>query len=368
MAALSLSRADARRIAVRAQLLDDDRPVDLVDTVRRLTSVQVDGTKAVAPSADLVLWTRLGLGYAPSHLVEALEARTLLEFRNRVRPADDLPLLRADMAAWRTGRGIPEWGRHRVEWVEANATFRRDVLARLEESGPLTSREIPDTCEVSWRSSGWNNNRNPVMMLESLELRGEVANTGVRRGRDIQWDLASRVHPDGPSLPAGEAWSQLAQRELASLGVVRRRVPKDPAERAQQPDVGTPAVIDGVRGEWRVDPAQLERPFEGRVALLSPLDRLVFDRERMADVFAFDYQLEMYKPAARRRFGFWALPILAGDELVGKVDAAADHRAGLLRIHAVHQDGQWDDELVEEVDEQLDALAFWLQLEIARAG
>lgn len=367
MAPLSLTRTEARRIAVRAQVLDDDRPVGLVDTVQRLTSVQVDGTRAVAPSADLVLWTRLGLGYAPVHLVEALEARTLVESRNRIRPATDLPLLRADMTAWRTGRDLPAWAGQRVGWVEANATFRRDVLARLEDSGPLTSREIPDTCEVSWRSSGWNNNRNPVMMLESLELRGEVSNTGVRRGRDIQWDLASRVHPAGPTLPAAEAWRQLAQRELASLGVVRHRVPKDPAERARQADVGEPATIEGVRGEWRVDPAQLERPFEGRVALLSPLDRLVFDRERMADLFAFDYQLEMYKPAAQRRFGFWALPILAGDELVGKVDAAADHRTGVLRVNAVHQDGRWDDELVSEVDEQIAALAFWLQLDVARS-
>lgn len=367
MAPRSLTRAEAQRIAVRAQLLDEDRPVDLVETVRRLTSVQVDGTKAVAPSADLVLWTRLGLGYAPTHLVEALRAHTLIEFRNRIRPADDLPLLRADMTAWRTGRDLPAWGGQRVEWVEANAAFRRDVLARLEESGPLTSRAIPDTCEVSWRSSGWNNNRNPVMMLESLELRGEVANTGVRRGRDIVWDLAARVHPAGPTLPAAEAWRQAAGRELASLGVVRHRVPKDSAERARQPDVGEPATIEGVRGEWRVDPAQLDRRFEGRVALLSPLDRLVFDRERMADLFAFDYQLEMYKPAASRRFGFWALPVLAGDELVGKVDAAADHKAGLLRVHAVHQDGRWDDELAAEVDEQIDALAFWLQLDVARA-
>ncbi len=360
-----LSRAEARRIAVRAQLLDDDRPVDLLDTVRRLTAVQVDGTKAVAPSADLVLWTRLGLGYAPTHLVEALAAHTLVEFRNRIRPVTDLPSMRADMAAWRTGEGLPDWASGRVAWVAANPEFRRDVLSRLEEAGPLVSREIPDTAAVSWRSSGWNNNRNPVMMLESLELRGEVANTGVRRGRDILWDLASRVHPEGPTIPRAEARRTRHERRLQSLGLVRVRAPK--AGREPAPEVGEPAVIEGVRGVWRVDPAQLERAFEGRVALLSPLDQLVFDRDRMADLFEFDYQLEMYKPAAQRRFGFWALPILAGDELVGKVDAAADHKAGVLRVHAVHQDGRWDDELESEVDEQLDALAFWLQLDLTRA-
>ncbi|MHA3701867.1 DNA glycosylase AlkZ-like family protein [Jatrophihabitans sp. YIM 134969] len=361
-----LSCVDARRIAVRAQLLDDDRPVDLVDTVARLSSVQVDGTKAVAPSADLVLWTRLGLGYSPTHLVDALADRRLIEFRNRIHDARDLPLLRSLMAAWRGGRDLPAWANGRIEWVRANPRFREDVLARLRDDGPSTSKQIPDTAEVSWRSSGWNNNRNPVMMLESLELRGEVASTGVRRGRDLLWDLAERVHPPGPTLPAAEARRRRHERRLQALGLLRVRVPKDPVERAGQPDVGEPAVIDGVRGEWRVDPAQLDRRFEGRVAVLSPLDRLVFDRDRMAELFDFDYQLEMYKPAAKRRFGFWALPVLAGDELVGKVDATADRKAGTLRVDAVHQDGAWDDELTSEVDEELAALAFWLQLDLDR--
>lgn len=354
-----LTRAEARAIAVRAQLLDDDRPVDLLDTVGRLWSVQVDGTRAVVPSADHVLWSRLGLAYARSDLVAALVDRTLVEFRNRIHLAADLPLLRADMRAWRTGRGVPEHGRHRVEWVRANETFRRDVLARLADSGPLVSRQIPDTAAVSWRSSGWNDNRNPVMMLESLELRGEVANTGVRRGRDVQWDLASRVHPPGPTVPAAEARRIRHERELRSLGLVRVRRSKE-----AEPVVGEPAVIEGVRGEWRVDPGQSGRPFAGRIALLSPLDRLVFDRGRMADLFGFDYQLEMYKPAAARRFGFWALPILAGSELVGKVDATADHRAGELRVDAIHRDGDWDDELAGEVDDELAALAFWLGLDL----
>ena len=362
MAPHRLSRVEARRIAVRAQLLDDDRPVDLVDTVAWLDGVQVDGTRAVAPSAELVLWTRLGLGFAPSHLTEALEQHRLVEFRNRLLAAPDLALLRPQMRMWRTGRGAPAWGRARIDWVAANDRFRRDVLARLEASGPLTSREIPDTCEVSWRSSGWNDNRNPVMMLESLELRGEVANTGRRRGRDILWDLAARVHPPVDPVPAAAARKTRAERELRSLGLVRvRRTRETPA-----PVVGEPARIDGVRGEWRVDPGQLDRRFEGRVALLSPLDRLVFDRERMAELFDFDYQLEMYKPKAQRRFGFWALPILAGEQLVGKLDATADRRAGVLRVDAVHQDGGWDDELASEVDQEIEALAFWLQLDVER--
>lgn len=91
---------------------------------------------------------------------------------------------------------------------------------------------------------------------------------------------------------------------------------------------GEPAAVEGVKGEWRVDPSYLNQPFSGRAALLSPFDRLVHDRRRTAESFEFDYQLEMYKPAAKRRWGYFALPILYGDRLVGKLDATADRKAG----------------------------------------
>src|SRR5208282_615992 len=107
-------------------------------------------------------------------------------------------------------------------------------------------------------------------------------------------------------------------------------------------DAGETAVVDGVRGMWRVDPAQLGQPFSGRAALLSPFDRLIHDRKRTTELFGFDYQLEMYKPAAKRRWGYFALPILYGDRLVGKLDAAADRKAGVLRVGAIHQDVPFD--------------------------
>ncbi|MFK5635523.1 DNA glycosylase AlkZ-like family protein [Ornithinimicrobium sp. LYQ103] len=108
------------------------------------------------------------------------------------------------------------------------------------------------------------------------------------------------------------------------------------AERPVEPDdvggSGVEARIKGVRGRWRVYTAYLDQTWSGRTALLSPLDRLVFDRRRMVDLLEFDYQLEMYKPASRRRWGHYALPVLHGDRLVGKVDATADHPAGVLRV------------------------------------
>jgi uncharacterized protein len=129
-------------------------------------------------------------------------------------------------------------------------------------------------------------------------------------------------------------------------------------------------VIEGVRGTWRVDPAQLEavgRPFRGRTALLSPLDRLVFDRKRMADLFEFDYQLEMYKPAAARRWGYWAMPVLHGDRLVGKLDATADPEAGLLRVDALHEDVPLAASARSAIEREIRSLAALLDLEVEHA-
>ena len=106
-----LSRRDARRIAVRAQLLDGPRPTGLLEVVRRLTLLQIDPTAAIAPNADLVAWSRLGSSYSPAELDTALADRTLLELRAMIRPSEDLALYRADMSRWeRAERGdLPGW-------------------------------------------------------------------------------------------------------------------------------------------------------------------------------------------------------------------------------------------------------------------
>jgi uncharacterized protein YcaQ len=136
-------------------------------------------------------------------------------------------------------------------------------------------------------------------------------------------------------------------------------------------EAGEPATLEGVRGRWRVDPSYLDdlgRPFKGRAALLSPLDRLVFDRKRMTEIFEFDYQLEMYKPVAKRKWGYFALPILFGDRLVGKLDATADRKAGVFRVDAIHQDVPFDRKMTAAVDHEIKDLAHWLDLPLTLPG
>ncbi|MBM9459365.1 YcaQ family DNA glycosylase [Nocardioides sp. zg-536] len=356
----------ARRVAVRAQLLDARCSRSVTEVVEELGVLQVDPTTAIAPSVDLVLFSRLGADYDHSDLRFALETeRSLVEHSSFVRPVDDVGLAIAV-----AGEDLHPRIR---EWAEANAGFRADVLAHLAGEGPCTVAEIPDTCQVPWRSGGWNDARNVNRLLEVLALLGDVAVSG-RRGRARVYDLAERVYPPDLEVPApGEARRLLDERRLASLGIARPSAKDSSGEQVGAGSAGVPVLVAGTEGEWRVDPGALEAldddtaPFAGRCALLSPFDRMVNDRDRVRDLFGFEYVLEMYKPAAQRRWGYYALPVLVGDRLVGKLDAKADRRAGVLHVHALHRDVPWTAAVVEAVEAEVAALGRWLGLEVAGA-
>jgi uncharacterized protein YcaQ len=357
-----LTREQARRIAVRAQLLDARRPAELLSVVQQLTLLQLDPTAAVAPSADLVAWSRLGSTYQPDHLKEALEEdRTLFELDALVRPMSDLGLYLAD------ADDRPSYERSRT-WFRDNERFRRDILKLLGSSGPMTSRDIPDTSVVPWPSSGWTNNRNVTQMLEFLMARGEVAIAG-RVGRERVWDLPERVYPADVVVPPVEEAQRIKnERRLVALGIARRKTTAMPVEPIDVGEAGEPAVVEGVKGEWRVDPAALDGDFEGRTALLSPFDRLVHDRARTQELFEFEYTLEMYKPAAKRRWGYFALPVLHHDRLVGKADAQADRKAAVLRVNALHEDVKFTRAMTKAVQAELEDLASWLGLTLVEPG
>jgi len=350
-----LGRVEARQLAVRAQLLDATRPTDLVAMVDRLSLLQIDPTAAIAPNADLVAWSRLGAAYQPADLTQALEQdRTLFELRAFIRPMSVVALHVPEATAYVAQSSV-------ADWITANDAFRRDLVARLRDAGPLLSKELPDTCQVPWRSTGWTNNRNVTQMLEFLSARGEVAIAG-RRGRERLWDLPERVYGDFTPLTPAEAERGRERRRLRSLGLARARTPVLPGEPLAVGDAGIPVTVEGLPGEWRADPDLLDQPFTGRTALLSPFDRLIHDRVRTSALFDFEYLLEMYKPAAKRRWGYFALPVLHHDRLVGKLDAKADRKAGVFTVNAIHQDGPWTKAMQADVDAEINALAGWLGL------
>ncbi len=361
-----LTRQEARQVVIRATLLDARRPTDLLSVVDHLTALPVDPTAAIAPSYDLVSWSRLGSSYEPADLVELLDQREVYDDGDGIRPMADLPLHLAAMAI------SPQWEGTR-DWLEANELFRNEVLDILDADGPLASREVHATAQVPWRSSGWNVDRNVRMMLTCLLARGEVAVTG-RVGSQRTYDLAARVYPPRVEpVPLDDARAIADRRRLTALGLARAKGTALPGEPIHVGDAGEPAVVEGTKGEWRVDPAQLsssgdraESRFEGRTALLSPFDPLVRDRVRMGDLFEFDYVLEMYKAAATRRWGYFALPILHGDRLVGKLDATADRKAGRFFVDAVHEDVPFTAAMTAAVDAEIVALADWLSLRLER--
>src|SRR5207248_2774621 len=246
MSLLRLTRADARRIAVGAQLLDARRPSDLLAVVTHLTFLQIDPTAAIAPAADLVAWSRLGSAYQPADLKHAMEQdRTLFEHNALVRPMSDVGLVIADVA------GRPSYEKPRL-WMRDNDRFRRDILDRLADSGPLTSRDIPDTSVVPWASTGWTKNRNVTQMLEFLMMRGEIAIAG-RVRRERLWDVAERVYPPDVHVPSAEEARQIRnERRLRALGIARVKSTVMPIEPIDVGDAGVPATVEGVAGEWRV--------------------------------------------------------------------------------------------------------------------
>jgi uncharacterized protein len=227
----------------------------------------------------------------------------------------------------------------------------------------VPSRAIPDTSVVPWQSTGWTGNRNVTQMLEFLSARGEVA-TAKRNGRERLWDLAERVYPPvADVVPLAEARRMMAKRRLRALGIARPEVAGVYGERRYEEVAGEPAEVEGTKGEWRFDPTAIGQPFEGRTALLSPFDRLVHERARAEELFGFEYYLEMYKPKEKRRWGFFALPILHEDRLVGKLDATADRAKSALRVHAIHEDVRFNREVAKAVHAEIEALASWLGMQ-----
>lgn len=309
MKSTEISLAHARRIAIRAQFLDGSA-TDVLTTIRRLGFLQIDPISTVAPPQQLVLWSRLG-PYDVTELDRLLwEERKLFQWSAFIRPIEDFPLILARMRRRRTGRYA--WERRGAEFLRKNAGFRRYVLRELELRGPLLSRELVDSSVRTWKSHGWHGNRNVAVMLELLEDRGQVAVTG-RRGGHRLWDLAERWFPNVDPLPLDEAERILAEKRWRSLGIRLAR-----------------------NGEWEVHPEAESEPVPARTTFLSPFDRLIHDRDRAEALWGFRYRLEMYVPKAKREYGYYVLPILRGDRLIGRIDPVLDRKTGVLRVNSVH--------------------------------
>ena len=355
-----LTRDQARRLAVRAQLLDAERPGDVVEVAEQLGYVKIDPTATIAPCEQTVLWSRIGWSYEAGQLVKAVEIdRLLFEFDGAFRPMSLLPLMLPAMRRW------PQRESTR-QWLDANARFRDDVLARLRAEGPLLAADIPDTAQVSRAPDGWSGSNQVPIMLDFLLRQGQVAIVG-REGRHRRWDLAERVYPsDLPEHDEEEAKQLLHQRTLQAAGIAKE------GDRwwNRVGNSGEAATVEGSRWKFRVDPeaiATLDQDDGGRVAFLNPYDSMLFDRPRLKEIFEFEYVLEQFKPKPQRRYGFFAHPILMGDRFVGMLDAEVDRAREVLQVNAVHEFLPFEPEEDEMVRAEIAELGEWLGVTVVDA-
>jgi uncharacterized protein YcaQ len=355
----------ARRLAIVAQRLAGPVPrgrADLAavrDVSEALGCLQLDPTPAVARSHLLVLHSRLGR--VDPGLVDELAygERALFEYwahEASLVCAADAPVHRWAMRTW-PWRDSPG-SRRRLAFLEAEAPFREYVLARLREDGPLPAGEIENRATVPHHSMGWMpGERSAGLMLDLLWMRGEIGVSRREGGRRL-WDLGTRcLPPEEPPLGARAVVRAAAQRSLRALGVARtpqlrahftrRRYPDLEAVLAELAAEGMvePVAIDGLGEDWWVHAEDVdalralvgdELPWRARSVMLSPFDNMICDRDRTDELFGFFHRLEIYVPRAKRRWGYFVLPILHGDRLIGRADLAMDRDAGVLRAHAVH--------------------------------
>jgi uncharacterized protein YcaQ len=324
-----VSPEQARRVAIRAQLLDGSA-TSILDTVQRLGFLQLDPISTVAQPQQLVLFSRLG-AFDPGELDRLLwEERKLFEWNAFIWPIEDFPLVRARMRRRKRSNKYA-WERRGNELLKANARFRRYVLRELERRGPLLSRDLDHSSIATRAHPAWWGTRQVGLMLELLHVRGEIAVAG-RRGKQRLWDLAERWYPETEKVPLREAERLIAERRRRALGVWFER------------------------SAWRAYPGISDEPVPERVTVLSPFDRLIHDRDRAETLFDFHYRLEMYVPQAKREYGYYVLPILTGDRLVGRVEPRYDRKSKTLHVL-----GAWGD--TSRLDEALTDLAAWLGAE-----
>ncbi|OLE22729.1 MAG: hypothetical protein AUG49_18150 [Catenulispora sp. 13_1_20CM_3_70_7] len=371
----TISATTARRLAITRQRLAGKTSKANVDgifeVVRDLGCLQLDPTSVVAPSHQLVVFSRVG-PYQRKHLDTLLwDERRLFEawaHAASIVATEHYPIHRWIMSRFAAGTGT--WhgltaggARHALRvhaWMKANDSLRRSILRQIRDRGPLPSRAFEDLSSGAWRTSGWNNGRNVGMMLFYLQRMGLLMVAG-RSGGQKLWDLSARCLPDWTPTtslrePAIVRWA--AEISLRALGVAPAADIGDHFIRGKYPNLAVAlsslekqgrivpvTVRDGDRswpGRWYVhadDVALLDRIEAGqwtpRTTLLSPFDNLILDRGRTRQMFGFDYAMEIYVPVAKRRYGYYAMPVLHEDRLVARVDPALNRASGRLSIRAV---------------------------------
>jgi hypothetical protein len=343
---LTITRVDARRLAISRQHLAAPRlaadPESLRTVLRSLRYLQLDPVSVVAPSHHLVLWSRLGPGAVP-HLDDLLwSEHWLFEY---------WLLHRVTMNAFPSQAA--------AAWMHVNDKLRKQILRRLDEEGFLPTGAFDDCAVADWPSSGWTGGRNVERMLQFLWLGGDVMVAGRAAGHRL-WGLTKACLPPGTdrrAAPRTEAAATAVEHALHAMGIIReadlkqffprtRDTMRAALDKLRKRGIAVPVQLDGAAlssPTWFVHADLLDTldviragDWAGRTTLLSPFDNLILDRDRVEQLWGFAFRNEMYVPKAKRQYGYYVLPVLHGDQLVGRIAPKVDRRRGILRVEGLY--------------------------------
>ena len=374
----------ARNVMLAAQSLDrsPDRPAvkaAVLEAIRRMYLLQIDSIHVVARSPYLVLWSRLG-EYQTEWLDELLAEGALFEYWAHAMcfiPIEDYPLYRRRMLDAIKKEVWPyKWA---AKWSQEHPEVMERVRSHLRENGAVRSAEFENKNHTA---GGWWNWKEEKDALEAMLLTGEVM---IARRQNFQrvYELRERLMPDWEDavIPSSEELRQtLALRSVNALGIA---FPTWVPDYFRQPKTGMPKRLERLAQEGlllQVEVDEFDEPAyihpdrldliekaasnslePDLTTLLSPFDPLVWDRDRASQLFGFDYKIECYTPAAKRRYGYFSLPILHGGQLIGRLDPKSHRASGVFEIKALHLEPgvPVSEELVAELAVALRRLASW---------
>ncbi len=382
MSGIDLGLREARRIALRAQGLTRARPAqptrrDVLGVVNRLGLVQLDSVNVLARAHYMPAFSRLG-PYDTAILDQAAWSgrRRLFEYWGHeasLLPVGTQPLLRWRME--RAARGKGTWS-HLQRFAAEQPHVVRETLAEITDRGPLAAADLQNAGKAKGPWWGWSDGK---LALEYLFWRGEVGVPARRGAFERVYDVPERFMPPAvlalPTPAEADAQRGLVRIAAQALGVATAtdlasyfRLPRTDAGRRIDELVEAGELIGAAVETWRA-PAFLaagaDVPARVRArCLLSPFDPLLWERDRAERLFGFRYRIEIYTPSHKREHGYYVLPFLLNDRLVGRLDLKADRAKRCLVVAAAHNEPDCGPETVAEaMAPELRSLAAWLDLE-----
>ena len=372
-----LSLAQARRIALAAQGFADPRPTGRVDrrhfrrVMDRMGIIQIDSVNVLVRSQELPLFARLG-PHPRGLIADATADGELFEYW--VHEASHVPTEHHHLHRWQMERDH-KWSRY-WDLQQRRPGFIDSVLQRIEMDGPLASGDLNERVGKKGQWWDWDDGK---VALEHLFWKGAI--TATRRPNDFarMYDLAERVLPAHvvarPAAPEREARKELLLLAARHHGVATLTDLTDYHRQKNQPckplvdELVEDSALLPVQVEGWTKPAYLhpEARTPRRIdacALLSPFDPVCWHRDRNERLFGFHYRIEIYTPAPKRIYGYYVLPVLWGDSLVGRVDLKADRQARVLRVQgSFAEPGVPLDAVADDLARELRAMATWLDLD-----